>query len=872
MGYPEHARRKNPDTSEGASSEQGMALITSMLVMMLTSAILVGFAMTVTSDQRVRAIDRDRTQAFYGAQAGLEQMTADLAALFDSTLRPTGAQVRAIGQNRPSLPHVSFVNRPNEPGYDIQFPADAQGNPVSEVRTITSGPFQGFVGQLTPYALAATAQTSNGAQVRVTRTIQTVSIPAFQFGIFSELDLSFLPMPDFDFGGRVHTNGNIFLTQFPPYRQVLSDRVTVAGEVIRTHQSNGYSTSSDDGDVNITTTPGSFRALRRDEGSLVGTLGSAPNEPKWTNVSISTYNGNIRNGRTGARRIDLPLVRDGATAIELIRRPDPRDPDTTFVLQQRFYSMASLRILLSDTADDIRGLPGVTGTAPVNLAALNLSGYVVDATHPPIAIAGPAAQGYRVPVGTPLISGFLKIEMQRSNGSWTDVTLQILNRGIAGRNLTNGNVDDPDRSKRHNRGGGGGGGHATCTNVEPNPDAIIRLQRVRDNPATFPPCGVRANPPAISPLATDYWPNVLYDTREGNLRDNESSSSASLFFAGLMHYVELDVRNLTTWLRAQGAGIMQETGYVVYFSDRRGNRDAANRETGEFGFEDNVNPQSSEGTPNNRLDPAEDVNGDRDLDTYGVTPRLPAGATAPLTAAARPWHDILELIGGPGGNRDATTRAIAKTNPPIFFRRALKLTNGARGNVIEPGLTVAAENPVYVEGDFNADVAEGSRTFDNAHSAAAIIADSVTMLSNNWNDLNSLLDPHDVGSNTRREASDTTYRVAIVGGKNLTFPYPTNYSVIRYFGTDGGIGNFLRFLEDWGDGDKEFTYRGSIVSFYASRQAVGTFKCCNNVYQPPRRVFDFDTDFLDPALLPPRTPAFRDVNATGFAQVVRPMR
>jgi hypothetical protein len=847
-----------------------MALITSMLVMMLTSAILVGFAMTVTSDQRVRAIDRDRTQAFYGAQAGLEQMTADLAALFDSTLRPTGAQVRAIAQNRPTLPHVSYVDRPNEPGYEIRFPADVKGNPVSEVRTITSGPFQGFVGQLTPYAIAATAQTSNGAQVRVTRTIQTVSIPAFQFGIFSELDLSFLPMPDFDFGGRVHTNGNLFLTQFPPYRQVLSDRVTVSGEVIRTHQANGYSTSSDDGDVNITTTPGSFRALRRDEGSLVGTLGSAPNEPRWTNVSISTYNGNIRNGRTGARRIDLPLVRDGATAIELIRRPDPRDPDTTFVLQQRFYSMASLRILLSDTAADIQALPGVTGTAPVNLGALNLSGYVVDATHPPIALAGLASDGYRVPVGTPLISGFLKIEMQRSNGSWTDVTLQILNRGIAGRNLTNGTIDNPDKSPRHGRADGGrGGGHATCTNEEPNPGAIIRLQRIRDDPAMYRPCGVHNNG-SISTLPTDYWPNVLYDTREGNIRDNEAQTSPALYFGGLMHYVELDVRNLSTWMRAQGAGIMQETGYVVYFSDRRGNRNAANRETGEFGFEDNVNPQVADGTPNNRLDPGEDVNANGALDTYGATPRLPAGAAHPLTAAARPWHDINALIGGNHSGRDA--REIAKTNPPIFFRRALKLTNGARGNVIQPGLTIAAENPVYVEGDFNADVAEGSRTFDNAHAAAAIIADAVTMLSNDWNDLNSLIDPHRARPGARREASSTTYRTAIIGGKNLTFPYPNNYPVIRYFGTDGGIGNFLRFLEDWGDGDKSFTYRGSIVSFYASRQAVGTFKCCNNVYQPPRRLFDFDTDFLDPALLPPRTPAFRDVNATGFAQVVRPLR
>ena len=38
------------------------------------------------------------------------------------------------------------------------------------------------------------------------RTMQTIGIPVFQFGIFSENDLSSLPANDFAFGGRVHTN------------------------------------------------------------------------------------------------------------------------------------------------------------------------------------------------------------------------------------------------------------------------------------------------------------------------------------------------------------------------------------------------------------------------------------------------------------------------------------------------------------------------------------------------------------------------------------------------------------------------------------------------------------------------------------------
>ena len=81
--------------------------------------------------------------------------------------------------------------------------------------------------------------------------------------------------------------------------------------------------------------------------------------------------------------------------------------------------------------------------------------------------------------------------------------------------------------------------------------------------------------------------------------------------------------------------------------------------------------------------------------------------------------------------------------------------------------------------------------------------------------------------------------------------------------------NFLRLLKDW---NGTVHYRGSLVGFYFNRQAVGTYKCCTNVYSPGTRDYQFDIDFLTPALLPPRTPMFRDVNTLGFTQVLTPPR
>ena len=69
------------------TNQSGIAMITTLLVLMLMSALLVGFTTVVMSDQRYRFIDRDRNQAFYAASAGIEKLTADLGNLFLRTSR-----------------------------------------------------------------------------------------------------------------------------------------------------------------------------------------------------------------------------------------------------------------------------------------------------------------------------------------------------------------------------------------------------------------------------------------------------------------------------------------------------------------------------------------------------------------------------------------------------------------------------------------------------------------------------------------------------------------------------------------------------------------------------------------------------------------
>jgi hypothetical protein len=206
----------------------------------------------------------------------------------------------------------------------------------------------------------------------------------------------------------------------------------------------------------------------------------------------------------------------------------------------------------------------------------------------------------------------------------------------------------------------------------------------------------------------------------------------------------------------------------------------------------------------------------------------------------------------------------AMVNRPMIFRRAIKLIKGDSLVNWVSGFTVVTENPAYVQGNWNA-----PGTFAGAHAATAVIADAVTVLSSNWNDPASFASPYNANGRSQR-TPDSYYRMAVLAGKGAIFPHPNGTGAT--FGTDGGAHSFLRFLEDNGAGPDTIHYRGSMATFYYNRQAVGVFKGNGGfVYGIPAvRDYTFDTDFQVPSLLPPLTPVFRDMNAVGFSQELRP--
>jgi len=369
--------------SKRFGKDAGIALLTTLLLLFLMSSLLVGFSVLLVSDQQLAGANNDQVKAFYAAEAGMEQMTASLGNLFSQTYSPSIGEINNLETTPPSFPGIVYQTGDGNNGYTITPNAlDGYGNPAPTITTIKSGTYQGMTAMATEYTLNVNARTSTGREINLVRTTQTVGIPMFQFGIFSDTDLDFFPGPVFNFGGRTHTNGNLFLAGGSTL--TLSDKVDAYKDVIRTNLENGWPTSSNyTGTVNITTSPGgnNYRALAMNEGSLVGTLGSGFNT-NWPNISLGTtnYAGNLRNGQgsafpkqsTGASQLNLGVVTigKGATqAIDLIRRPIAGEAAN--ITNERYFAQASLRILLSDNAADIMNLPCVDqSTQPFDLSWL----------------------------------------------------------------------------------------------------------------------------------------------------------------------------------------------------------------------------------------------------------------------------------------------------------------------------------------------------------------------------------------------------------------------------------------------------------------------------------------------------------------------
>jgi hypothetical protein len=874
-------------------------------MLMLLSGIAIGLMFLVNGEGKVGGNDLESSQAFYGAESGMEKLSADVAALYQTKVSPTQNDFNLVAAN---VPTSSMIPGMNYTETIAPTSVDTAGNPVTKWEVISSGNNAGLTAEIIPLTLQVTANRLGGASAKMSRNVEVALIPVFQFGVFSDSDLSYFAGPQFAFQGRVHTNGNLFLAA-DPGPLILDAKVTAVGEIVRDRLANNWTGGGYQGNVYVPTASGGCdppglqtntycKSFTIPSASCSGglppltPLGACSANGGWVNTSTVSFNGFIGNNTSLAvKPLVLPFVTgNAAQQIQIIRKPPAGEVASSPLGTSREYNKAQIRVLLADTQLDLHQERGLIGDGQdvdltaggVGLSVLNVSGTPAGSTSF-FAVADTTVAkkdpNMIVPRGSgltkwPLITGWLRVEyLDKTTGNWVGCTNEWLQLGFS---------KNPYVART-----------SPGVDATAHPNAILIFQQLADRDGN----GVIANgnvtvgasttteSPTVTGSSFNFYPINFYDPREGFPRDATTLAGTQGYANGIMNAVELDVGNLRNWLLgnigANGGNVnfANQNGYILFYSDRRGElipTGAAPAVTdGEYGFEDVINSASATGTPDGALDPIgpsgfspEDVDENGVLDKWGAAnvgdgfgqnTALPAGAPSPyvvvdmMNGGRQNWvsgaRHVLRLVDGgySGGNSNVPIRPDG-ANPP-------------------GGFTIASENPVYVLGDYNSyagDAFWGNiNATDPAHPAAAIIADAVTLLSDAWSDLN---DNKNTLTETNRNAATTYYRMAIAAGKNMNFLQPAGTG--KDFGTDGGVHNFLRYIEDWGGAT--LNYRGSIVSLYYSQYATGTFKCCTLVYNPPTRNYYFDTAFLNPQKLPPGTPMFQDVVNLTYWQDFRP--
>lgn len=418
--------------------------------------------------------------------------------------------------------------------------------------------------------------------------------------------------------------------------------------------------------------------------------------------------------------------------------------------------------------------------------------------------------------------------------------------------------------------------------------------------------GVRKDQPGVAGDWNSIVPINVYNVREGRI--NTSPLTGNLIYErGMTSVVEINMRNLARWVdgvfdnnllagsNAASANIDGSNGYIVYLSDRRGDKvkpefdPRGNVLTMTNGLVDNEDIYG----PNGSLDPGEDV--------------IDAGTDASLNLSKggslqKDTSELPDPAQGSAGfplavssTRQERARVVAAwRNPNNYFRRAVRLFNaenlqttgmGDRLSTTK-GLTIATENMVYTWGNYNTTGINGqppgASTLNDPAQAffylgnqipASIVADALFPLSKTWFDGLSAMYPDNLNrrvadANLPSVGDETAVRAGIIAGNNqsaLSGSPDAGNSSAGESRLNGGMHNFPRFLEDWNN--QRWNFVGSLIPLYYSTQAVGPYNANSTIYSPPTRNWAFDISFTDPSRLPPGTPSFEYIMPTGFRQI-----
>ncbi len=177
-------------------ARKGFALETVLMLLIMFSVIILAGLSAVTTVARTSDADYRGARASYAAEGGADDVISQLDdAMSDGII---------------SSEEIGALQTPVVAGYRMSRSVLTMGLPVA--RTIASGPYAGLYSLNQPIDILVTARDSSGSRATAVVSVNALTIPLFQFGVFYEHDLEILNGPPMTFAGWVHTNGNLYLS------------------------------------------------------------------------------------------------------------------------------------------------------------------------------------------------------------------------------------------------------------------------------------------------------------------------------------------------------------------------------------------------------------------------------------------------------------------------------------------------------------------------------------------------------------------------------------------------------------------------------------------------------------------------------------
>lgn len=368
-------KKSSKENFQSADYQSGSAIVIAILVMLLMMGFVILAISRTTTETMISSNDSAEARTYAAAEASLESTTRAFVDIFDRKLSPDSNDLDTIQKKR-------------IPGFD-NFTFSQKIEKITDAKSVilTGGNYSGLYALRDSWEIdSATTENLTDVKIQLKRRFFSDRIPIYQFGMFFEDDLELNRPPLFTFGGRVHTNGNLFITGDSRSGIYFNSKVTAVGEIINDVWKPGtalYDGIDNKGKVFINDASGVQKELLTGEGSVncasvnagiltPQILAKCAKNQNWTQQKAK-FQGNLE---SSVARLNLPLTKMGIDLVELVRRgKDIGDTqnlngsivpvkaetkDADIIARERFANKTGIRISLSDSQSKLPGCANLT--------------------------------------------------------------------------------------------------------------------------------------------------------------------------------------------------------------------------------------------------------------------------------------------------------------------------------------------------------------------------------------------------------------------------------------------------------------------------------------------------------------------------------